>query len=84
MEMNNTSLCKTLKALDFALIETGLFLNTHPTDEKALAYFNKLTEERKNAHENYTKNCGPLTLFDGDTKSSWDWVKTPWPWEMED
>ena len=81
---NQTSTGNSLKALDFALIETGLFLNTHPTDAKALAYFNKLTEERNAALKNYTKNCGPLTVFDGDTKSSWDWVKTPWPWEMED
>ena len=80
--MNKTQ--TSLKALDFALIETGLFLNTHPQDAKALAYFNKLTEERNDALQTYYKNCGPLTLFDGVTKSSWDWVKTPWPWEMED
>ena len=84
MEMNKTSPCKSLKALDFAIIETGLFLNTHPNDAKALAYFNKLTEERAAAYEDYNKNCGPLTIFDTNTASSWDWVKTPWPWEMED
>ncbi len=86
MEMNNNkpSTCKRLKALDFAIIETGLFLNTHPTDAKALAYFNKLNEERKAAYDDYTEHCGPLTLFDDNTMSSWDWVKTPWPWEMED
>ncbi|MBR5479972.1 MAG: spore coat protein CotJB [Clostridia bacterium] len=81
--MNNNS-NPTLKALDFAIIETGLYLNTHPNDAKALAYFNKLTKERKDSLDVYHKNCGPLTIFDGDAKSSWDWVKTPWPWEMED
>ena len=80
MNKNQTS----LKALDFAIIETGLFLNTHPNDEKALAYYNKLVNERNDALPTYHKNCGPITLFDGNTKSSWDWVKTPWPWEMED
>ena len=77
---NKVSCANRLKALDFAMIETGLFLNTHPEDAKALEYFNKLSAERKAAYA----DCGTLTIFDGKTMSAWDWATTPWPWEMED
>ena len=82
--MDKNKLLKRVKALDFAVIEAGLFLNTHPSDPKALAYFNKMNEERQTAYEQYVDTYGPLTIFDCMGTDSWDWVESPWPWEMED
>ena len=82
--MNQHKLLMRVKALEFAVIEAGLFLDTHPTDRKALAYFNEKNEERQAAYNQYVDTYGPLTIFDCKGTESWDWVKAPWPWEMED
>ena len=82
--MNKCQLLKRLKALDFAVIEASLFLDTHPKDPKALAYFREKNEERQMAYDQYVEMYGPLTIFDAKASDSWDWVETPWPWEMED
>lgn len=86
--MNNTSnkrkLLNRLRALDFSLIEIGLFLDTHPNNAKALAYFNKLNAEREKVNNEYTEKFGPLVMTDSKSADSWDWVKSAWPWEMED
>ncbi len=86
--MNNTAnkqkLLNRLRALDFSLIEIGLFLDTHPNNTKALAYFNKLNAERERVNNEYTEKFGPLVMTDSNSSNSWDWVKSAWPWEMED
>ena len=89
MNNNNTvmgkeKLLKHIRALDFALLEAGLYLDTHPNNAKVISYFNKLNAERKLAYDEYVENYGPLTMTDSRATTSWDWVKSPWPWEMED
>ena len=44
-------------------------------------YDQYLMEEKKLCKE-YEKNYGPLTL-DGENlgTNSWNWIKSPWPWE---
>ena len=32
----------------------------------------------------YAKNFGPLTATQSKAEKTWNWVETPWPWEMED
>lgn len=74
---------RLLRAFDFAILETALFLNAHPDHEEALAYYCELREKYDKLYAEYTENCGPLTIHTNDNKSSWDWVKTPWPWELD-
>lgn len=66
----------------FAQYDTALFLDTHPKNARALAYFNKMKAQKKALCEEYERLYGPLT-FDGNC-NSWEWVNTPWPWEKED
>ena len=83
-QMAKEKLKNRLRALDFALIEVGLFLDTHPTNAKALACFNKLNGERQLIYDEYTEKYGPIKMTDSHAVNSWDWVESPWPWEMED
>ena len=83
--MNNTdktNLLKKLQALEFAVIEAALFLDSHPTDAKALDYYNKMIAELNVVKNQYVDAYGPLTIKE-NTGNRWQWVDGPWPWEME-
>ena len=72
-----------LRAIDFALVETTLYLDAYPDSCEALAYYHKLLAERQSLADDYAQACGPLTHRDNTSQTSWQWVKTPWPWEHE-
>jgi spore coat protein JB len=72
-----------LRALDFAIQETVLYLDAYPHCQAALEYYHKLMEQRAQAVEAYEKHCAPLTMYGNQSHTSWDWVKGPWPWEFD-
>ena len=76
------TLLNELRALDFALLETGLYLNAYPSEE-ALAYFSKTKEAREKLSYEYEHHYGPLCLQNGVVNGSWQWTNGPWPWESE-
>ena len=77
-------LMNKLRELDFAIIETAMFLDSHPMDKKALTYYHDMLETRNESREVFTKNYGPLCIFENNDNTQWQWVKGPWPWELED
>ena len=48
-----------IDALDFAIYETILFLDTHPNDRKAQAAFNEYKQRRAAAIKEYEAAFGP-------------------------
>ena len=68
-----------IRGLDFAIIELGLYLNTHPDDEKALCLHRKYCKEYRELTDKYQKVYGPLTIHFPCNK--WRWIEEPWPWE---
>ena len=74
---------KMLRAIDFAIQETVLFLDAYPDHKQALQYYHQLIEHRKMLMEKYEKTCGPLTMYGNQSRTSWDWVEGPWPWEAD-
>ena len=71
-----------LKALSFSLYETVLYLDVYPDNKEAICHYNKLISELEDVTEKYENKYGPLTLY-SNTGDSWDWIKSPWPWESE-
>ena len=71
-----------LRAVDFALNETVLYLDAYPTCGEAMNLYRKLVTERKQLVEAYETQCGPLTMY-GNVANTWDWTDGPWPWEPE-
>lgn len=65
----------------FALIDTALFLDTHPHDQAALEYYEIVRDNYAQAVRVYEENVGPLTKGGVNVNDGWTWVKTPWPWE---
>ncbi len=82
MNEKEKAMC-ALQRLSFALVESSLFLDSHPTDKSALEYYGKMKKEYTDALEMYTANYGPVTLLGADCEKGWEWVEAPWPWESE-
>ena len=74
---------KQIRALDFAIQETVLYLDADPENKQALEYYHQLLAQRKDVMEHYQKHCGPLSMYGNESRDSWDWVCGPWPWEPE-
>lgn len=68
--------------VSFAVTEANLYLDTHPTDQAALAYFQEYSQLRRQALDEYASMYGPLTVDTSTTcQKTWEWVNEPWPWE---
>lgn len=74
---------KNIYELGFVLVETMLYLDTHPNDLEALGYYAKMRDKYKLATEKYTQLYGPLQFTDVNNENYWTWVATPMPWEVE-
>ncbi len=82
--MTREEALRNVQMYSFALDDTGLFLDTHPTNRAALTFYSDTMKRYLEAVEVYEDQFGPLTAGDSDTEKGWTWVETPWPWEMED
>lgn len=67
----------------FAVYDMLLYLDTHPNDTEALAYFQKQSCIRRDALKEYARQYGPLSIdfMDDGSSDSWDWMTQPWPWD---
>ncbi len=68
-----------IKCYNFAVIELGLYLDTHPNDERALCLHNSYCKTLKELKDKYQKVYGPLSIYYPCNK--WRWLEEPWPWE---
>ena len=76
-------LMKQIQSYGFAVNEAILYLDTHPTDRAALAYYDKTRRLLRDAMNVYEQKYGPLTAYDVQTENGWTWTEQPWPWEYE-
>jgi spore coat protein JB len=75
------NLLLTIQMYDFYLNDIKLFLDTHPGDATALAYYKQYESLRDKALAEYTQKWGPITANDSVDTSKFSWVDDPWPWE---
>lgn len=78
-DMRRQEMIDQIKSLDFAIIELGLYLDTHPDDQRALCMHREYCKQAKDLKDKYQKMYGPLTIFCPCNK--WRWLEQPWPWE---
>ncbi len=76
-------LMRRIQAEDFVLYETVLYLDGHPENRKALAYYQKHNAIAKSLRAEYEQKYGPLTICGNESETEWQWIKNPWPWEKE-
>lgn len=73
-----------LRALEFVVLELGLYLDTHPDDEEAFWIFRKYAALADQARTAYVDQTGPLTMADAAKGSRYAWIDGPWPWQYQD
>ena len=82
--MNNSTcnaLLNQVYQTGFAVDEAQLFLDTHPCDTTALAYYQQAKALYQNATQAYVAQCGPLFMTDVNDTNFWSWSNDRWPWD---
>lgn len=70
-----------LQALEFVLVELGLYLDTHQDDSEAFALFQEYAALEKEGRKRYEAMYGPLTIAATAKQDSFKgWLRDPWPW----
>lgn len=70
-----------LQALEFVLVELGLYLDTHQGDAEAFALYQQYSALEKAAREKYESMHGPVTQpATAMCKDFSGWIADPWPW----
>ena len=82
-QMNRNDLLNHINQVSFAVDDVKLYLDTHPCDGEALAYFLEYSRERNQALREYARTYGPLTIDTADDSCTdrWNWINEPWPWQ---
>ena len=82
--MTGDKMLRKIQELEFAAVELNLFLDNHPTHQRALMDYNMITQELMQVKQAYEMQYGPLTNFGfAPSQYPWRWVEEPWPWECK-
>ena len=72
-----------IQAIDFALVELTLYLDTHPNDQQAMQQFNEYAQQAMQLKRNFETKHGPLQQYGNSyTDGNWSWGTSPWPWQI--
>lgn len=82
MDSKQLKMLEQLMEISFSLLETSLYLDTHPTDERALRLHNTLSNEYQELELLYTSKYGPLKNT-GMSQFPWRYIEEPWPWDID-
>ena len=77
----NTALAE-LMALEFAIVELGLYLDTHSDDTEAFELYKKYVALEKEGRKRYIAIYGPIMQTETASMKEYTWVKDPWPWDL--
>lgn len=80
---NFQKLIQDLQAVEFALVEIRLYLDTHPYDHRAIQDYNYLSQQLHCLKHEYDSNYGPLLQYGFSPETQPSWIDSPWPWEIE-
>lgn len=70
-----------LMALNFVVLELGMYLDTHKDDAEAFATYQSFMRLYAEGRKRYVELYGPITKADMIDSKSFTWLKNPWPWE---
>lgn len=79
-ELNVTPLTE-LQALNFAMQDLQLYLDTHRDDQEALGALRAYQQMYRECREHYEQKYGPLNHQSEADCATFRWLDDPWPWE---
>ena len=80
-QIEQVKLFQWINMVSFAVNDITLYLDTHPSDQEAINYFNHFREIRTDALKEYESYYGPLTIDTAKPDQEWLWATQPMPWE---
>ncbi len=75
-----SNLLTNIQMYSFAAHEMNLYLDLYPEDLQAIGLYNQYKYEADRLTNEYEKEYGKIEL-DINDNYTWEWVKSPWPWE---
>lgn len=69
-----------LQQMAFAAHDINLYLDTHPNDIEAIKLYNEYSKQEEILRNSYERKYGPVDLSFNDNLTTWEWIKSPWPW----
>lgn len=79
--MNRKQMLEWVQMLCFCVLDMNLYLDTHPEDEEAFAYFQEAVAMYNKAVKKFEENYGPLTAASSANDGKFTWADMPMPWE---
>ena len=71
-----------LNKVQFAVVEVGMFLDTHPRNKKALETMKMYRDKYHELKKRYEEKFGMIDICSpNNCNDKWSWVENPWPWE---
>ena len=80
---NRQALLRKVQQHYFAMVDAGLYLDGHPKNKRALAYYEEHRKIAAMLRAEYEQKYGPLSITGNNDTTAWRWVDAPWPWEKE-
>lgn len=71
-----------MQALNFAIQELALYLDTHREDREALELFRTYQQMYEKCRAEFMRKHGPLNHQHASQTDRYDWLDDPWPWEF--
>jgi len=81
MNREQVAALKELMAQEFNALEFHLYLDTYPTDQRALMEYNEACRQLMVLRQRYQQCFGPLTYCE-NSGYPWQWIEEPWPWQI--
>ena len=79
--MNRKQMLEWVQMLCFCVTDMQLYLDTHPDDKEAFAYFKEAVEMYEKAKRKFEEQYGPLTATASAKCEQYAWADMPLPWE---
>lgn len=83
--MTREKMLHEIMAVDFAIVDLNLYLDTHPNDEKAIALCNNCVKKSMELKDCFQEMYGPLSVMNYiNCDENWRWIENPWPWDKHE
>ena len=83
MQASKMKSLKRIAAVNFAMEDLSLYLNTHPMDCEAVGRYNAFVIEANALKQNHERYYGMISEHSSQSPCPWQWINEPWPWEYE-
>lgn len=77
------SMLEEIQSYNFAITDLNLYLDVNPNDTTAINLLNGYANTYKRLVKNFEEKHGPLNVEYDNKTNTWQWVQSPWPWEVQ-